>query len=146
MTTEIAKPQFMTPEEVIVKLRRLIKKIENICAEIDRSEITQSQMRVIFPIVRDGCGYSMQELSEIACVDKALVSRAISDLEAKGIVERDKEQGSTERNYKIILSQRGEEFFAKQKEKADQLKKRWFSDVTEDEMCDFVRTLNKLIE
>ena len=48
-------------------------------------------------------------------VTKGLVSRVIADLESKGYVKRDKISVNQDRNYKIILDEKGEDFIAKKK-------------------------------
>lgn len=138
--------KYETIEDVVIRLKMLIKKIEQTHGFLDDLEISRGQFRVIFPIVRDCKGYTMNELGEKMGIDKALVSRTIADLESKGFVERDKEAGSNERNYNILLSRKGKEFFEKQMAKMKELNGDLLNNVTRDEFVTFVSVLNRLTE
>jgi len=135
-----------TPEEVIMKLRKLIRKIEQIQVAVKDIDVTPSQGRIIYPIVKDSKGYSIQELSELASVDKALVSRAIADLESKGYVEREKIADNIVKNHKIVLSEKGQKCFIdtlkSHQEEFEKMRGRF----TEEELLDFVRMLDRLTE
>ncbi len=134
----------ISPDEIVIQLRKLIKKIEQTGTLLESSEITRSQIRIIFPIIHDEQGYSMKELCEISGNDKAFVSRTIAEVESKGLIERDKATDSNERNYKIILSKKGKEFVAAQKLKIQQTKIKMLNGVTKDELEIFIRILDKL--
>ena len=133
-----------SPDEIIIKLKKLIKKIEHGQTETECGGVTHAQVRIVFPIIRDGKGYSMQELSETVGVDKALVSRTITHLEDKGFVERDKKEGSIERNYKILLTEKGRRFFAEKKAQVKETFKKRFGDITMEELRIFKKVLDKL--
>lgn len=138
-------PHFQ-PEEVIIKLKKLIKTIERISSDMDSGGITRSQVRVIFPIIKDDKGYTIQELADIGGVTKGLVSRTIADLEAKGFVQRDKEKETQDRNIKIILTAKGSEFVAEKKAKMHQVSNKWGGKITFDEMNTFWKVLVVLTE
>jgi len=137
--------KLLSPEEIVIRLKKLIKRIEHFDWEFKDIGITRSQIRIIFPIIKDGCGYSMHELSELTGVDKALVSRTIADLEGKGYVERCKKT-ENERNYKIILSEKGREFCEVQRAKVKELSGKWLNGVTKDEFFQFFNVLDRLTE
>jgi len=138
--------KYDSAEVVIAKLKKLIKKIEQATASFDSDLISRSQIRVILPIIKDNKGYSMQELSELGSIDKALVSRTITDLEQKNIVARDKEKDSTVRNYQIILTPYGKELFDSYRTKAKELSVEWLNGVSIEELAQFKNTLYKLTE
>lgn len=133
-----------SPDEIAILLRKLIRKIEQAGALMEMSEIKRSQLRIIFPIIREGKGYSMRELCEISGCDKAFVSRTIADVEYKGLIERDKATDSNERNYKIMLSEKGKELFAAQKHKAELMSAKMLNGVTVEELKIFVDILSRL--
>ena len=103
-----------------------------------------AQFRVIFPIIKDKKGYSIQELSELVGVDKAFVSRTIADLESKGITQRDKKTGSKERNYKIILSEEGQKIIKETMKKRRPAIDEGIANISEEELFNFIETLCKL--
>ena len=136
----------MSPDELVIKLKKLIKKIEGIQRQIVCVDITPSQVRVIFPILKTGQGFTMQELSERGGIDKALVSRVIADLEQKGIVRRDnKKLDVAERNCKILLTPNGEEINNNIRHSLNKIKNSFDGVVTAHDMEHFVNTLNVLI-
>ena len=134
-----------SPYEMIIKLKKLIKHIEKVQAEMD-GKITHAQARIIFPIIRDDKGYTIQELADIGGVTKGLVSRAIADLENKGYVERDKKTLDQDRNYKIILSAKGQEFIAEKKLRMHEVSNKWNGKITHDDLKTFVKVLNLVTE
>ena len=135
----------IAPEEMIIRLRKLIKNIEHI-QENFGDEITHSQLRVIFPIIRDSKGYTIQELSDMAGVSKGLGSRVIADLEGKGFVERDKKTENQDRNYQIILSAKGQKFVADKKMKMLEISSQLQGQITEEEFRVFSKVLFALTE
>lgn len=135
-----------SPEEVVSKLKKLVKKIEDHFNSFNDSKISHAQFRIIIPILRDQKGYSMQELSEIVGVDKSFVSRTIADLENKGIVQRDKEAESNERNYKIFISEEGRRIIDEITAPHRKHMEEWMANISKEEMHNFVETLFKLAE
>jgi len=137
-----------TPEEIIMKLKKLIKKIEHIQAVVKGIviDITPSQGRIIHPIVKGGKGYSIQELSEHASVDKALVSRTIADLESKGYVEREKTADNIVKNHKIVLSEKGRKLFLGTLKPHREEFEKWLRQFTEVELLNFILMLDKLTQ
>ncbi|MCL2540464.1 MAG: MarR family winged helix-turn-helix transcriptional regulator [Firmicutes bacterium] len=131
----------LPPEEVIVKLKKLIKIIEHAQADLG-SEITHAQARIIFPIWRDGKGYTIVELAKAGSVTKGLVSRTIADLEAKGYVERQKESANQDRNYKIVLTPKAHALARKHKAKMQKVSGKWNGKLTKDDFETFIRVLN----
>lgn len=134
------------PEEVIIRLKKLIKHIEQISAYMDSAEITRSQFRIIFPIIKNETGYTIQELADIGGVTKGLVSRTISDLEAKGFVERDKVSENQDRNIKIVLTKKGKHFVAEKKSKMMEVSSKWKGKITHEEMHTFGKVLTVLTD
>jgi len=132
--------------EIITKLKKLIKKIEDLEPEFGLTEITLSQAQIILPIVSDERGYSIQELSNKAQVDKAFVSRTIADLESKGIVEREKTSDNVYKNHKIVLSEKGKAFYAVQAKRVLEFSGKWLNGVTRDEFNQFMNILDRLTE
>lgn len=139
------KNAYYSPEEVIIKLKKLIKIIERVQSGCT-SEITHAQARVIFPIIRDGRGYTMQELADIVGVTKGLVSRTITDLESKGYVERDKISKNQDRNYNIILSTRGQELVTQKMMQMKKVSNQWGGKITHNDMLNFKKVLDILTE
>jgi len=138
--------RFHSPEEMVISLKKLIKKIEQMESEFGNAEITRSQARILFPIIKDRKGYSIQELSNVLHVDKALVSRAITDLETKGIVEREKTADYVIKNHKIVLTPKGNVICESQKEKVREARDKWFNGITKNEIIQFLTVLKKLTE
>ena len=138
MTNEI-KPS--SPEEIISKLKKLIKIIEQQQADMG-NEITHAQARIIFPIIKDSKGYTIQELSDMCGVTKGLVSRTIADLEEKGYVERDKKTENQDRNFKIILSTKGQQFVSEKKAQAQEGFSKWKGKITHEDMIAFMKVLD----
>lgn len=134
-----------SPDEVIVRLKKLIKTIEKMQADMD-SEITHAQVRVIFPIIKDNQGYTIQELADLGGVSKGLVSRTISDLEGKGYVERDKIKENQDRNIKIILSAKGQELVTKKKAHMQEVSNKWKDRLTHNDLESFMKVLNVITE
>ena len=137
---------FQTPEELVIRLKKLVKKIEQSYKHFENPLISRSQARIIFPIVKDQQGYSIQELSDILSVDKALVSRTVADLEKKGVVQRDKAASSNERNYKIILAKKGNELLSEHKKKAKEFSDIQLNGLTKDELFAFHDVLCRLTD
>ena len=137
---------FQSPEDIVIKLKKLIKKIEQSHHHFKNPLVSRSQARIIFPIIKNQNGHSIQELSNITSVDKALVSRTIADLEKKGIVQRDKEVTSNERNYKIILAPKGQELLLEHAKKVKEFSLEWFNNVTKEELFTFHDILCRLTE
>ena len=137
--------ELLPPEEVIIKLKKLIKIIEHHQSDFEKSDITPAQTRIIFPIIKYNRGHTMQELTEHAGVDKALVSRAVAGLESKGLVEREKKT-TGEKNYKIVLTAKAqklvEEKFAKHRTEFQN----WHERFTESEIITFFKVLKRLTE
>ena len=133
--------QHYSPDEVIIKLKKLIKHIERIQSDMDSNEITHAQARIIFPIIRDGMGYTIQELADIGGVTKGLVSRTIADLETKGFVQREKKSIDQDRNYKIILALKGQEFLTKKKIQVQEVTNQWKGKLTHEDLATFMRVL-----
>ena len=132
-----------TPEEIIIKLKKIIKILEQFQADMKDTEISPAQGRIIYPIIENAKGFTMLELSEIVGVDKALVSRTVSDLEAKGIVERDKKSES-ERSYKIILSKKGRKLCDEKLEKHKIEFEKWRVQFTIEEVVNFMNVIDKI--
>lgn len=138
-------PHFQ-PEEVIIKLKKLIKTIERISSDMDSGGITRAQVRIIFPIFMDDRGYTIQELADTGGVTKGLVSRTISYLETKGFVQRDKISENQDRNIKIVLTENGKKYVAEKKTKMREVSNKWNGKITHDEMHTFWKVLVALTE
>lgn len=138
MTNEI---KYLSPQEIIVKLKMLIKIIEQSQGDIG-NEITHAQARVIFPIIKDGKGYTIQELSDMGGVTKGLVSRTIADLEEKGYVERDKKTENQDRNFKIILSVKGQQFVTDKKAQMQKDFDKWHRKLKHEDLLAFIKVLD----
>jgi len=138
--------QHYEPEEVIIKLKKLIKVIERISADMDEGELTRAQIRIIFPIIRHGKGYTVQELADMGGVTKGLVSRTITDLEAKGFVQRDKKTENQDRNIKIVLTEKASQFVAEKKAKMQQVSGKWQGKITHEDLHAFFKVLNVVTE
>ena len=147
MTDQKIKLKDISPDELVIKLKKLIKKIELTQKQVYHQSITPAQVRVIFPIFKTGRGYSMQELSEIGGIDKALVSRVVADLEKKDIVRRDnKKFDVAERNCKILLTTKGEQINKNLKQNFAKVRESFgICNITRSEMEQFVNILNVLI-
>lgn len=133
-------------DDIVIHLKKLIKRIEQIQADLTDSDIniTPAQARVIYPIVRDGKGYTLQELAWKVGVDKAFVSRTITDLEAKGIVVRDHKEGCNGRyKNKIFLSDKEEKKVAQFIEKHNGQCANWWRQFTDEELAVLLKVLQK---
>ena len=128
--------------EIGIKLKKLTKKIERVQTDIDCDEMTHAQERVIFPIMRDERGYTIQELATMSGFAKSLVSRTVADLESKGYVRRDKKNESQDRNYKIVLTEKGQAFIEKRNERVLEVTSQWFDNITPE----FLREFNKMLD
>ena len=140
------KPPHYEPEEVVIMLKKLIKVIEQFSADLDLGEVTRAQLRIIIPIIKDAKGYTIQELADIGGVTKGLVSRAISDLEAKGLVERAKEFENQDRNIKIVLTEQGTKFTSEKLAKVRESTTKWKDKITHDEIHTFIKVLAVLTD
>ena len=132
-----------TPEEIVIRLKKLIKKIEQVHAFDETSEITHAQARIIMPIAKLKKGQTLQELAEYGGVDKALVSRVIADLEEKGLVER---EGESTYKYKIKLSEKGEKIVSERIMKHKEAFIKLRGKITREELSNFIKVLEKLTD
>lgn len=130
-------------EDIVVRLKKLIKRIEGTYKLLESEEVTRGQLRVIVPIIKDGKGYSMAELAEMTSTDKGLVSRTIADLERNGIVQRDKSD-NIGKNFKIILTPKGQAYFDDKISKYRQAAPFWVNRVTAQEIETFKDILEKV--
>jgi len=134
----------MDGTDIIFKLKKLIKKLEKVSTSLDFDEVTRSQLRIIYPIISDGRGYSMLELATKAEVDKAFVSRTIADLEKKGFVERDNDAGARS-NYNIILTDKAKQFVLERRAVVQTISNESFGGITLEELQHFNKLLTKMI-
>ena len=130
---------------VLLRLKKLIKKLEGMHKVLVCEEISAGQMRVILPIIKDGTGYSMAELSAKTQTDKGLVSRTVAALEKNGMVARDKSDNE-HKNYKIVLTPKCMDLVVKKFTELDKVTKNWVSGVSEDELNIFKDILARLTE
>lgn len=136
-----------SPDEIVVKLKNLIKIIEKIQRdEKERDDITPAQARIIYPIVKYERGFTIQELADMGGVTKGLVSRTIALLESKGFVERDKKREEQDRNYNIILRWKGKLFAERKKSKMNEVLQGFDGQITHEDMENFVRVLDVFTE
>jgi DNA-binding MarR family transcriptional regulator len=128
----------ITFEEVMIAFNRFRKTMEQFHCDLPKDlEITHAQGRIIFPIVRHERGFTIKELSQFGGVDKALVSRTITDLETKGIVFRD--------GHNILLSKKGHEISESVKKNVHEHFKIW-AGAHNDDLKTLIDILNKLAE
>ena len=139
------RPRY-SPDEVIIKLKKVIKLIEKMQDDMKDDGITHAQARVIFPIIRDERGFTIQELANIGGVTKGLVSRTISDLEKKGIVEREKKSADQDRNFKIVLAKKGLDFVESKKTQMQEVSSKWSGKITHEDLETFMRVLDAFTE
>lgn len=89
-------------------------------------------------------GLTLNQLNFLTGFDKANTSRAISDMEEKGIVDR--VSNNTNRKYKVVLTEKGfnigKDFIKTVKENI----KKTFSVLTESEMSTFRFLVSKLLK
>lgn len=142
----INKHPHYEPEDLIIRLKKLIKIVENISADMDTGELTRAQLRIIFPIIKTGKGYTIQELADIGGVTKGLVSRTIADLEVKGFVRRDKKSENQDRNIKIILTEKAKKIAAEKKSKMQEVSGKWNGKITHQELHIFFKVLSIVTE
>lgn len=133
-----------TPDEILIKLKKFIKVFKHFYRQVANTEITPAQTIILTPIIKNARGYSIQELAHLNNIDKAFVSRVVTELESKNIVERDKEAGSPERNYKIILSPKGQKIVAEELDKIKKISGSILAGISPDELRIFWEVLDKL--
>jgi DNA-binding MarR family transcriptional regulator len=139
------KPQYAA-FELAIKLKKLMKKIERVQADVECGGITYAQERIIFPIIRDEKGYTIQELAEAGGVAKSLVSRVVADLVAGGYLKRDKKSESQDRNYKIILTDKGRAFVEKKNARVLEVTTRWFSGIEPEFLYKFNAMVDAMLD
>jgi len=128
--------------DIGIKLRKLMKKIDQVQTVLIDDEMTRSEERIIFPIIKDERGYTIQELSEMGGVAKSLASRTISSLEHKGFVRRDKATEEQDRNYKIVLTEKGNNFVQEKNERVIEVLYTWFSKIP----VEFIKTFDGMLD
>ncbi len=88
-------------------------------------------------------GLTQKELSDKTMLDKAHTSRAIRELIEKGIIEKDSDISY---KYKLKLTNKGLELSELFKNQADQIHKKVFSSLDDDEIKDLRRLIQKLYQ
>ncbi|MBQ4105772.1 MAG: MarR family transcriptional regulator [Clostridia bacterium] len=89
----------------VAGVHRCIQKIET--EEMEKYGLKGSYAQYLAAIRRNGNGMTLSQLSEFCMKDKAAVSRAIAEMEAKGLVCRVGEKENAYRA-KLTLTERGE--------------------------------------
>lgn len=146
MINEEEMKKHRSPDEIIAKMKKLIKIINQVQKDSRNKEITPAQARILFPIFKYERGFTIQELANIGGVTKGLVSRTITILENKGYVERDKKTVSQDRNYNIILSEKGKVLATNKKAEMQEIVKNFKGRITHKDMESFIKVLDTFIE
>ncbi len=89
-------------------------------------------------------GLSATELAASNHVDRSLISREISALEAKGLICASKQDGKRNYNSKLTLTESGVEVASKIKELAMNIQLLGGQDISENDLEIFYNTLEKL--
>ncbi len=89
-------------------------------------------------------GLSATELAASNHVDRSLISREISMLEAKGLIKSEKPSGKRNYNSKLTLTESGVEVAKKIKEIAMQFQTLGGQNIDDGELSSFYATLEKL--
>ena len=137
-------PQY-PPEEIVVRLKMLIKTIEGLQEKFG-DDVSHAQLRILFPIIKNDRGYTIQELSDMAGVTKGFGSRTVADLEAKGIVQREKLTANQDRNFKIVLSPKGHDLVEERKKHIREISGSWEGKISRDEFYTFGKVLFTLTD
>ncbi|MCL2862044.1 MAG: MarR family transcriptional regulator [Firmicutes bacterium] len=132
--------------EIAIKMKKLMNKIEKVQSILECEDMSFAQERIIFPIFRDEKGYSIQELSHEGGIAKSLVSRTVADLEKRGFVMRDKKSINQDRNYKIILTEKGKKFVENKNERVLEVTDKWFGNFSKEFLFSFNGMLDTLID
>ncbi|MBE6679950.1 MAG: MarR family transcriptional regulator [Ruminococcaceae bacterium] len=91
-------------------------------------------------------GLSATELAEASHIDRSLISREISVLEANGFIEIKKQNGKRNYNSKLTLTESGIEAAAKIKQLAMNFQTIIGKDIPENDLATFYNVLAKLYE
>lgn len=103
-------------EKLMMEVRKFQKKMQKqFNDDLRQLNISTTHIGVIMLLSKKEEGYSMTELSKMTCVDNALMTRNIKELEKIEYIYRNRES-DLQRKYHICLTQKGKEISYKLKE------------------------------
>ncbi len=125
----------------LTSILKSIKKIKD--SRMKKYGLRGSHVMLLYQLSGHPEGLTPADLSESGCVDKALISRTISELLDKGFVRTVQTDG---KKYKVrlCLTESGQETAAYIAEAATEVQTRISHDFTEEEMTLFYRILTAL--
>ena len=100
----------------------------------------------VYELLKHPEGLSAASLAAISNIDRSLISREISALEANGIIKKEKQSGKRNYNAKIVLTESGIEAAAKIKQLAMTLQQSIGKDIPENELEIFYNVLEKIYQ
>ncbi len=98
----------------------------------------------VYELLRHPEGLSAAELAAKSNIDRSLISREISALEANGFIKKEKQSGKRNYNSKLTLTENGVEAAAKIKHLAMTFQEIIGKDIPENELEIFYNVLAKL--
>lgn len=105
-------------------------------------EITPEQYVVLNMLKKES--YSQARLCELLMKDKSNITRIISVLESKGLVQKQQQTENGKLVNKISLLEEGEKLCFKITPFMDESRKSYLKDITEDEMYTCIKVLGKI--
>lgn len=120
-------------EKFMIYLRQCQNKIQKgFNEEIKKFHISSTHISIIMILYHNKEGFSMSELSRLLCVDNALMTRNIKELEKIKYVYRNRESES-QRKYHICLTEEGKKIAQNVQEILEQKQAKFQKQFTEQE-------------
>lgn len=131
------------PYQLLVVTTAITQKTSGIYAE--KLGITIAEARVIMVVHSFGPVVSTFEVADLTKMDKAKISRAIKQLTAVGILQRDA-NAEDKRLITLALTAKGEELRKRLVDIMQDIEKDVFASLSTNEKSDLARLLRKIIE
>ena len=125
---------------------RNLKVEENLKEALTKSCPTPTQMQIVGYILDNfDKDIYQKDLETVLDLRRATVSRVLQSMEKNGFIERVIEKSDT-RTKKIILKPKAREMFLKNQEQLDKLEKIVIKDIPKNDLTNFLKVLNKMIQ
>lgn len=112
--------------------------------KIEPLKIKPNQFIVLMYVGRNP-GLNQSELNDLLCLEKTNISRILKALEERDLIEK-RLNSIDKRNYRIYLSQKGEEVLDRLKGIFNEVWREHLQGVSEEELEIFRRVLDKILE